>query len=144
MSRRQGFTLVELIVVVLILGILAVVALPKIINNSASAKDSAALTSIASLRDAIELYRAQSTGALPSSDTQVNFKRDLDPYLRGSVFPKSPAPDKPNNNVKIVATAGTLSATGDVEGWLYSSSSGEIIINSNQKLSDGTTEFDDL
>ena len=144
MNRRSGFTLVELVVVVLILGILAVVALPKVINNSVAAKESAATTSLSSIRDAVELYRSQANGFLPSSDNQTNFKRDLDPYLRGSTFPKSPAPDKVNNNVKIVATTGTLASTGDAEGWLYSSSTGELIINSSQKMADGSTEYDDL
>lgn len=60
MTRRQmlrvGFTLVELVVVIMILGILAGVAAPKLLSVGATADDSAEKTLVRNIQDGIELY----------------------------------------------------------------------------------------
>ncbi len=66
MRRRKGFTLVELLVVVLILGALAAIAVPRIIGGAASAKANACKTNVDLLNSQIELYYANK-GSWPDS-----------------------------------------------------------------------------
>ena len=56
-SVQRGFTLLEVMVVVVILGILAVLVVPKIISRPDEARVIAARQDIASLMQALKLYR---------------------------------------------------------------------------------------
>ncbi len=56
-SRQRGFTLLEVMVVVVILGILAALIVPKIISRPDDARVVAAKQDIASLMQALKLYR---------------------------------------------------------------------------------------
>lgn len=144
MTRRGGFTLVELVVVVLILGILAAIAAPKIINNSDKASDSSIAATLAAVRDAIELYRGENNGKLPigSKPTPAQFKAALDPYLRGTNFPYVKVGGLNSNDVSILDTGPSV---GGAQGWAYNWNTGEIIINSNATLmTDSTTAYKDL
>jgi len=55
--RQRGFTLLEVMVVVVILGILAALVVPKIISRPDEARVTAARQDIASLMQALKLYR---------------------------------------------------------------------------------------
>lgn len=57
LSRERGFTLLEVMVVVVILGILAALVVPKVISRPEEARVMAAKQDIASLMQALKLYR---------------------------------------------------------------------------------------
>ncbi len=125
-GKRRGFTLVELVVVVLILGIIAAIATPSMFDAATDARDNAAHSSLATLREAIQLYRAQ-VGALPGeASTEADLKADLDSYINGP-FPSIEVGNA-GDTVRIQTTGAALSASG-TESWAYDNVSGEIIIN---------------
>ncbi len=128
MKRRTGFTLVELVVVVMIIGILVAIAAPKMLNITVDANDNAARMSLSILRDAIETYAAENGGVYPPG-TDPAFKTAVDPYLRGP-FPSCPVGGGTPDNVSF----GTVPDLAG--GWMYDETEGEIIINSTD-LSDG-------
>jgi len=68
---RAGFTLVELLIVVIILAILAAIVIPQFANTAVVARESALDANLAALRSAIELYRAQH-GVYPGAATAVS------------------------------------------------------------------------
>jgi general secretion pathway protein G len=55
--RQRGFTLVEIMVVVVIIGILGALVLPKVLGRTGEAKVTAAKVDIASIMQAMKLYK---------------------------------------------------------------------------------------
>ena len=63
--KEKGFTLVELILVVAILGILGALVLPVYQGLASEAKASSARSNLHALRTQIELYKMEHAGSLP-------------------------------------------------------------------------------
>lgn len=63
---QHGFTLVELLIVVIILAILAAIVIPQFSSSTSDAKEAAIKANLAALRSAIELYQVQHNGIYPS------------------------------------------------------------------------------
>lgn len=70
-SRSAGFTLIEIMVVVVILGILATLVLPKIMGRPDEARAVAAKQDIASVMQALNLYRLDNS-RYPSTEQGLN------------------------------------------------------------------------
>lgn len=159
-SRRRGFTLVEVLIVVVILGILAATVLPQFTSSAEDAKESALVQDLQTVRSQIELYRLQHSATYPAAGTTIEqefldallLASDLDgttgpigtkpfgPYFIGQ-FPPNPFNGK--KDVKVV-NADPLPAADDLTGWIYSSKTGRIKANSTGLASDDVTKLEDL
>lgn len=149
-SKREGFTLVEMLIVVLILGILGMVVVPKFSAASEDARESRLLSDIQAVRRLIELYRMEHGGRLPhlnesGASDQTNFQKRLmsrtthtgafsikgtcGPYLR--IWPTNPYLNKDKaGSIKFGAIA--TPPRDDSTGWYYSLSTGLLWPNSSK------------
>jgi general secretion pathway protein G len=144
-NDRRGFTLVELVVVVMILGIVAAVAAPRLLSTADTALENSARQSLGVVRDAIDKFAAEN-GMLPGADgSEATLKADLSPYLRGD-FPDCPLGDADNDVVRMQAGTGSIASgiggTAATHGWAYKYETGDFHVNSAATSSDGVTTYD--
>jgi general secretion pathway protein G len=66
-KRRSGFTLVEILVVVVILGLLATLVIPRVVGRGEEAKRTAALVQIREIEQALDLYKLDN-GFYPTTE----------------------------------------------------------------------------
>ena len=67
-TNRKGFTLVEILIVVIILGILAAIVIPQFTSASEDARKSSLQSQLQTLRSQVELYKLQHRDSYPTND----------------------------------------------------------------------------
>ncbi len=126
LSKNSGFTLIELVIIIVVLGILAAVAIPKYQDITAQAKEAACRSALGGLRSAVTIWYAnQAVKTGTASWPVIDSVRAVGVVMAQSL-PKNPFcadADAPDSVVTGV-TKGTV--VGTRGGWAYKPSTGEI------------------
>ena len=164
-NKQNAFSLVEILIVVVVLGILAAILAPQFSGSSESARYSAAIESLLQFRASIDVYKNQHLGKLPGvvgADPDVVFAGQLsmptnvagdrssnpdegygDPdYPLGPYIPNV-LPPNPFNGSRRVRTVATFPASppggsgNSSPGWIFEFTSGRIKLNKIGAAPDG-------
>jgi len=144
-AGSRGFSLIELVIVVVILGIIGAIAIPRMSRGATGAADSGAISDLAVLRSAIELYQAEHDGSFPAlatfSDQLTLYSNAAGatsatqtgafiygPYLR-RVPSQKVGPNK--GSATLTDAKGTAGF-----GWWYNETTGAIFINADDTDTD--------
>jgi len=138
MLNKNGFTLVEILIVVVILGILAAIVVPQFTDASNEAKLSSLCCDLQTLRSQIELYKIQHNDIPPTLNDFVNQMTDYT-NVAGIVQPAAgpnvygPYIQKiPLNQFNDLDTVQVSLPAGDNSGgWEYDETTGAIYADDN-------------
>ncbi len=132
-KRINGFTLVEILIVVVILGILAAIVIPQFTNASESAKASSLISQLQTIRSQLELYQVQHKGGYADLSTnwnQLTMFTDVDGNTNATktaVFKFGPyLQQSPVNPFESSSTTAAATPAKGV-GWMYSGTSTGLI-----------------
>jgi len=142
-AKKQGFTLVEVLIVVVIMAILAATIIPQFSDSTKDAKTNTAKFNLHTIRSQIELFKSQHDGKVPTNLADLTLKTNpagqtgtsaqhvYGPYL-------ATLPNNPFTNVNTVGAAAanpptTAPGTG---GWLYHAASGGVWIDNTDLLTE--------
>jgi general secretion pathway protein G len=149
MIRNKGFTLVEILIVVIILGILAAIVIPQFSSASNDARESALTSDLQTLRSQLELYNIQHLDHYPdvqSTDSGTTWTADtanFSPRLTGqsSQYGQISAgaafgpymqnfPTNAFNGLNTVRVNGAVPGAG-THGWQFTTATGRLSADDN-------------
>jgi general secretion pathway protein G len=141
-KTEYGFTLVEILVVVVILGILAAVVIPQFSPAATEAKTSRVASDLQVMRAQIGLYKIQHNDQLPGTTAGITFEQamtektdeagTLNPAgIRGPYTPRIPV--NPFNELDTIEIDGALG--GGSHGWYFSTTTGDFYADTDAQTS---------
>jgi general secretion pathway protein G len=150
---RKGFTLVEILIVVVILGILAAIVIPQFTSASQDAIRSALNSQLQTVNSQVELYRVQNAGRLPHNDPDDAIADGTpgDPsdtgwgvLISGDFLKRAPNNGYTNTaSVALDAYTWDPATDGTAHGWAYDTNDGQVYANGYSDEDDALVVDDD-
>lgn len=113
---KRAFTLVEILIVVVILGILAAIVIPQFTNASQEAAANATRSQLQTIRAQVELYKMKNVGSFPVDSADL---LDLALLVSDGYLQAEPV-NSQNNSKVVVAEGGTYTGAG----WAWDNTEG--------------------
>jgi len=110
-SGERGFTLIELMIVVAIIGILAAIAIPKFADLIRKSNEGSTKGNLGALKGALAVYYGQNEGIYPT-DALVSLTAN------GTYMQNIPTANMPPFHAKST-TVNTGTAVNDAAGWMF-------------------------
>jgi prepilin-type N-terminal cleavage/methylation domain-containing protein len=125
----RGFTLVELVIIIVVLGIIAAVAVPKYLDITSEAKESSCKASLGAFRSGISIWYAREAarGNTPTYPP-IDSLREINVVMDRAI-PENPYQTDAPDSIVTGATKGTT--VGTRGGWAYNETTGEIWANTS-------------
>jgi general secretion pathway protein G len=126
--RRNGFTLVEILIVVVILGILSAIVVPQFANSTEEASAAATLDQLKKIRNAVAVYQARNNWDLPVVQPGVGTWGEL---LTAGEYMKRPPMNRwvtTDRDIGRTIVYGTGPDAGYqmTHGWIYDPLTGDL------------------
>lgn len=134
----KAFTLVEILIVVVILGILAAIVIPQFTNASQEAQRGNVVTQLQTIRNQVELFRVRNNGTAPTlvGTDATAFDQLINPPSGQQQYMRAAASNPRNNSTEVatssnsgnalLAEAAAADPSTTAAGWLYNATTGDI------------------
>ncbi len=136
-SNKKGFTLIELMIVVAIIGILAAIAIPKFAELIRKSSEGASKGNLGALRSAMSIYYGDMEGTYPANVAALTIGGK---YL--TVIPPAKAPNYHADTGGVVLLSASANPS-DAGGWYYNdeltnANVGSVLVNCTHTDTKGT------
>jgi general secretion pathway protein G len=135
-SKKQGFTLVEIMIVIVIIAVLAAAIIPQFTDSTNDARESTARFNLQTLRGQLEVYKTQHLGQYPPTLGDLAKTTNADHTTTGTPTYGPYCFEIPSDAITDVSTVTASTAdpiggtiTGTAGGWIYNATTGELRIN---------------
>lgn len=124
---KKGFTLIELMIVVAIIGILAAIAIPQFANLVAKSQEGATKGNLGTIRSALSIYYGDMEGWYPTDTTGFASLTAGGKYLQSVPNCNTPKTSNNSGHGSTNSVVNGSAAASDTGAWYYNNTAAGVI-----------------